>query len=122
MVNMGDVVSAGIAGIFGSDIESLVLVGGLEVSLQVDPHFVRARFFAPALAHGSKTAGLVHKCVAYVDLFLLRGGVPDGFVEGDAVLDFLECLFDGHRWIPRGGCIFFVYIKLQVGDHDVREK
>ena len=70
--------------------------------------FFRAVFFAPALKHGSKTVGLVHKVVAYVDLFLICGFFLAGFGKGDIVLDLLGRLFNRHGWRPRGGRIVFV--------------
>ena len=105
---MGVISGSVIAGFFGGGVEAMVLVCGLEVSLRVDPCFFRAGFFAPALARGYKTAVIVHKVVAYEDLFLLHDGVPTDFGEGDAVLDFLECLFDGRRRRPWGDHLVFV--------------
>ena len=108
MVDMGGFGSAGIAGVFGNGVEEMLMVCGLEVGLQINPYFVRAGFFAPALARGSKTAGLVNKVVAYLDLFLPCNGVLAVFGEGNTVLEFLECLFDGCGWYLWGGCLVFV--------------
>ena len=60
----------------------------------------------PELACGSEAAGLVHEFVTYEELLLLHGGVPAGFGKGNAVLYFLEHLFDGSGMRPQGGSYF----------------
>ena len=57
---MGGVDSAGIFGVFGGGVREMVLVGGLEVILQVDSRLVYAGFLAPALPHGLEVADRVH--------------------------------------------------------------
>ena len=75
-----------------------------------------------ALACGPEAAGLVHEFVFHADLLMLCDNFPAVFGEVDAVLYLLELLFNGRRWHPRGGHIFFVYIELLVGVFSVRSK
>ena len=63
MVNMVGVGGTVIAVFFGGGVEELVLVGGLEVSLQVDPRLVCASFISPVLARGTEAASLLLKVV-----------------------------------------------------------
>ena len=49
----------------------------------------------PALARGSKVAGLVHGVVAYVGLPLLCESVTARFDKGDDILNLLESLVNG---------------------------
>ena len=62
-VSVGGVGGIGIAVFFVSGVEALVFVGGLEVSLQVDPRLVRAGFIVSTLARIPEAASLVLKVV-----------------------------------------------------------
>ena len=105
---MGSIGSAGIYGVFGGGVEAIFLVGGHEVSLQVDPRLVSARFLVPALSQRPKSASLVHEVLAHKKLLLIRDGVPAGFGKGNTVLDLLELIVGGPRRHPRGGHIFSI--------------
>ena len=60
---VGGVGGIGIAVFFVSGVEALFFVGGLEVSLQVDPRLVRAGFLVSTLARIPEAASLVLKVV-----------------------------------------------------------
>ena len=109
---MSIVGGAGISITFSGGVESLVSVDVIEVGLPVNPSFVCAGFFVPALARGSEMASLVTKVVAYADLFLLCDGVSSGFGKGDAVMDLQELIYYGRRRYPQWGVILSSFISI----------
>ena len=95
---LGKGVGASKTRVFDGSIEALVVVGSLEVRLQVAPCLVGCCLIVSFFSYCREAPCGFHDTVAHTSLFLRCDGVAGGFGKGDTILDFMEFHINRILW------------------------